>query len=57
MTGKRKRNMTNITNTFSMTETTGGIPTPPEDLPEYDSYQDLIDMEVKPEEQYEKKQR
>lgn len=52
---KPEDEMTNITSTFSTTETTGGIQTPPDDLPEYESYQDLIDMEVKESEYYDKK--
>ena len=47
MTKNPKKIMTNLTSTFSSTETTGGMPTPPHDLPEYDAYQELINMEIK----------
>ncbi len=46
--------MTNMTSTFSYTETTGGIPAPPESNHAYESYQEQIDMEVKNMEKYKK---
>ena len=47
--GKKKnaRTMTNNTSTFSTTETTGGMPTPPQNAHSYEAYEELINMEVK----------
>ena len=52
---KTASTLTNDTNTFSVTETTGGIPAPPENDGAYSAYQDLINMSVESEEKTEEK--
>jgi len=54
MKSKNGKSIPNHGQAASATETTGSIPTPPRGQPDYESYQELVDMEVKGSEKLER---